>query len=778
MFPVVLAFVLSLSGPILIPVEGSPAFTDPLRSFDVRGVVVDASGGVIVGAAITLRDLRVGAERQAVTDASGAFVFTGVPQGRYIVVAIATGFAPTAVDIDAVAETPVKLTLEPAPVSELVTVTSALPEAAVVSTATKIAASPMDIPQTIDAVPQMILRQQAALSMQDALRNVAGVTPNLGEGRRDQFLIRGFSATTDTFVDGVRDDALYYRDLATVDRIEVLKGPASALFGRGSSGGVINRVMKRPLFNRSIGDVGLMVGGFDAKRLTFDVGRPSGGRKAAYRLAGAWEDSGSFRDFANVSRVSLAPSAAFVVSPATSITAQAEYLHDARVPDRGIPSVDGRPADVRISQYYGFPADDFIRTSVIGGSVTAEHQFPGGWLVRDVVRAASYDTAWSNTQPIGVQKKATGVFVNRSQYNADQDQQNFFNQFETVGAMRFARATHVVLVGVESGIQQRQVIRFNGTAPDVALVEPALTSPVYSTVAATNNAFTGNVLGVYIQDHISIGDRWKALVGVRGDRYEQRLDDRSAKNVDLGRVDRTWSPRVGIVYQPAHSVAVYSSVSQSFQPSGEGLSLAVNNAELRPESTRNIEGGVKLSLARGRATATASVFRLDRSNIKTTDPLDTTRLVLVGRQRTDGVELAVDGALTSRWSVRASYADLDATILRSNSVLSGVKIEGNRPGLVPRRSVSLWSSFNTGRLTLGGGVTSAGDRFTSNDDLVTMPAYTRGDAFASYRLGDYDLSLNIQNLFNARYYESAGSNFQIYPGAPRHALVTLRYSFR
>jgi catecholate siderophore receptor len=750
----------------------------PIPALDVRGRVVDASGAVVAGAAVTLRDTRTHAERHAVTDAGGNFLFPAVGDGRYLVVAIADGFTPAVADVDTGAP-PVTLRLEPAPVSEQITVSSQLPEVGAVSTGLKIAASPMDIPQTIEAVPQTLLHAQAARSMTDALRNVTGVTPNLGEGRRDQFLIRGFSAASDTLVDGVRDDAQYYRDLATVERVEVLKGPASALFGRGSSGGIINRVIKRPRFDDTVADVALMAGGFGTRRLSFDANRPLATRRVAFRFVGAVEDSDSFRDFAQLSRLTLAPSFSAFLSPSTTLTTQLEYLHDRRLPDRGIPSVDGLPADVRSSQYYGYPADDFIRTDVFGATVTAEHHFANGWIARNTTRAARYGTAFSNTQPTGVRTNAAAVMVQRSQYNAEQNQQNLFSQSEAVGIVRFARVTHTILAGVEAGRQQRQVARFNGTAPDVALIDPVLTAPSYVAVPSSDTAFTGNVLGVYLQDLVAIGAHWKALAGLRGDRFDQGLDDRSPKNVDLARVDRTWSPRVGVVYQPAHGVSIYSSVSHSFQPSGEGLSLAQNAAELGPESTRNLEGGVKLALAGGRATATASVFRLDRTNIKTTDPLDPTRLVLVGRQRTDGVEVAFDGAVTARWTLRAGYAGLAAAILKSNSVLSGVPIEGNRAGLVPRHSGNLWSMVDvTPRLTLGAGMTAAGDRFTSNDDLVRLPGYLRVDAVASYRIGSYELALNLQNLLNERYPESAGSNFNIYPGAPRHALVTARYTFR
>lgn len=745
-------------------------------SFDLRGRVVDRSGAVVVGASVTLRAADSGAERAAMTDATGEFVFAAVPPGRYTVVAVAAGFAPAVADVDA-ATARVTLTLDPAPISEQITVSSALSDTATAYTPMKIAASPMDIPQTIDAVPQTLLRAQAALSMQDALRNVAGVAPNLGEGRRDQFLIRGFSAQTDTLVDGVRDDALYYRDLSTVERVEVLKGPASALFGRGSSGGVINRVTKRPRFDRPIADASAMVGGFDTRRLSFDAGDARESGRAAFRIAGAWEDSGSFRDFGSLSRVTALPSLTAWLSTRTSVSAQVELLRDRRVPDRGIPSVNGRPADVRISQYYGYPQDDFIETNAEAATISAEHQIGGGWLVRNVARAARYNTDWSNTQPTDTRTVGGAVFVKRSQYNADRRQHNFFDQAELVGGGRFAGATHIVLAGVEVGAQRRRLERYNGAAPDVALIDPVLTSPVYSRVRAVDNRFSGDVLGVYAQDLLAFAGRLKVLLGMRADRYRQALDDRTANNVDLSRVDTAVSPRVGVVYQPTMRLSLYSSASRSFQPSGEGLSLAVNNVELKPETTRNVEGGAKLSLAGGRLTASASVFRLDRTNIKTTDPLDVTKLVLVGRQRSDGFEVAVDGLMTRRWFVHGAFGDLAATILRSNSVSSGVRIEGNRPGLVPRTSGSVWSTIDvTPALTVGGGVTASGARFTSNDNLVTLPAFTRVDAVASYRLRRYTVSVNVQNLLDARYYESAGGNFQIYPGAPRHALLTVRYS--
>jgi catecholate siderophore receptor len=544
--------------------------------------------------------------------------------------------------------------------------------------------------------------------MQDALKNVPGVSANLGEGRRDQFLIRGFSAQNDMLVDGARDDAPYYRDVATIERIEVLKGPAAALFGRGSSGGVINRIVKAPLLGASVSDFAVSAGSLGTRRITADVGRRTASERLAYRVVAAGEDSASFRDDFFLQRGTIAPSVLWSTG-STTVLAQGEYLNDRRLPDRGIPSIDGAPAPVPIGQNYGYPADDHIDTRVSAATVRVERRVAAGALLRTVVRAAWYDTSFSNTAPNGTRRVGDQWRVLRQQYNADQAQRNIFSQTDLMFPASFARTTHVLLAGVELGAQRRDQVRFNGTAADVALIEPVLTRPQYGTIAATDNIFDGRVAAVYVQDQLGFGSRWKALVGVRGDRYVQALDDRTAPNRDLRRVDVNWSPRAGLVFQPTSSTAIYTSVSRSFQPSGEGLSLAVNAAELEPETSRNLEIGAKAQLFGGFATATASAFRLDRRNMKTTDPADSTRLVLVGQQRTDGVELALDGRVSSRVLLHAAYASLDAIVLKSNTVTSGVRIEGNRPGLVPAHSGSLWTNVSlTPKWQVAAGIAATG----------------------------------------------------------------------
>ena len=741
------------------------------RAHTLAGVVLDPTGAAVADADLTLTDAtgRLWNER---TTSDGRFVLTRTGVPPYALTVVVPGFAPVVRTDIAPDSTPIVLTLEPATVEAHVEVTAHAATSA--SGVTRTSTPLLDIPQAVSVVTADVLREQAVSSMADALRQVPGVSQNLGEGRRDQFVIRGFSAQHDTLLDGTRDDAPYYRDVATVERIEVVKGPAAALFGRGSSGGLINRVLKAPRTDRAISDVDVTFGALGTRRMSADVGRPLG-RTLSFRAAAAGEQSTTFRDDVSVRRATVAPSLQWTGVSTTALV-QLEMLGDRRVPDRGIPSVNGRPADVRIGQGYGYAPDDYIDSNVATGSVRLEHRTARGYLLRQVARLGTYGSSYSNTAATGTTRAATGAWmVTRQQYNAEQTQRNLFSQSEVVIATRTGAVSHVWLAGVEAGQQTRSLVRFNGTAAPVALANPMPTRPVYSATAALYNRFDGTTLGAYAQDQLTLHRRWKALLGVRVDRYTQTLDDRRPDDVDLARVDRSLSPRAGLVYQPVRALSVYSSVSQSYQPSGEGLSLAANAADLKPERSRNLEGGVKADLGHGRASATVSVFRLDRTNIKTTDPVDPTRLVLVGAQRTDGVELSVEGSPLPRLRVQGGYAWLDAVVLRSNTVTSGVRVEGNRPGLVPQHAGSIWAHYAVSpRLSVSGGFTANAQRFTSNDNLVTLPAYRRVDAGMSYRAGRIELALNARNLLDARYVDTASSNAQIMPGAPRDVLVTLR----
>jgi catecholate siderophore receptor len=276
-----------------------------------------------------------------------------------------------------------------------------------------------------------------------------------------------------------------------------------------------------------------------------------------------------------------------------------------------------------------------------------------------------------------------------------------------------------------------------------------------------------------------LSERWKALAGVRYDRFEQETQERRPAQSDLSRTDRAWSPRAGIVYQPTQNQSYYASWSKSFQPSAELFSLAVNNAQIAPEETTNQEIGAKFDFFDGKASATASLFRLERTNIKASDPV-TNHLIPIGVQRTDGLELTFSGDLPRGWRIWSGYSYLDARVTSSIAMDAGQPIQGKRATLTPRHSANVWLTKALGNgLGVGAGVNYVSDRFANAGNTVTLPAYTTVDAMAYYRIGGVDLQLNLMNAFNRKYIvagHGANGNLNL-PGAPRSAQLTARYAF-
>ena len=650
------------------------------------------------------------------------------------------------------------------------------------TTASKIEAPLRDIPQTVNVVPKELMRDQAATSMQEALRNVPGVAFGHGDGQRDQVWIRGFSAIADQFVDGVRDDALYFRDLSNVERVEVLKGPASVLYGRGSSGGLINRITKQPEFAPRY-ELGAVFGSFDQRRVEWDLGDRLGGGAASVRVSGAVERADSYRSQQFLEREALSPALALRPSADTRVVLQADYLADRRVTDFGIPALNGRPVEVPAGTYYGAAnarQADYSQSVVNGGTLTLDHRLSADWTFRDVLRGASYTLDRNNTLVGSVNETALTASLNRTNLRRQED--GVFNQSELVQKTRFGGVEHQILYGLELGRQTKdQRVVSQSKVATVSLLNPVL--PVLpltiNAAPSTDNTGVFSTTGLYLQDLAALGERWKLLAGLRLDRFEQSTVERLPGRSGLRRVDQNWSPRLGLVYQPTLEQSYYASVSRSFQPSGEAFALAANNADIAPEQTVNRELGAKLDFLGGLLTATGSLFRLERTNIKTSDPATNT-LIPVGTQRTDGAELALTGELGSGWQVAAGYAYLDGRVVNSVGIDSGQPIQGKRPTLTPGHSGSLWLSKAVGGgWRLGGGASFVGDRYANPGNTVTLPRYTVFDAGAFYRIKGLDLGLNVKNLFDRKFIVAGhGTNANLnLPGAPRSVQMTLRYAF-
>ncbi|SOZ36052.1 TonB-dependent receptor [Cupriavidus neocaledonicus] len=640
--------------------------------------------------------------------------------------------------------------------------------------ATKTEAPLRDVPQTVNVVTAEVMRDQHATSMQDALKNVPGVSFSHGDGQRDQVSIRGFTAIADQFVDGIRDDALYFRDMSNVDRVEVIKGPAAVLYGRGSSGGLINRVTKKPGID--VTDFALSYGMWADRRAEADVGRVFADGAAAFRVTGAVEKANSYRSQQFLDRAAIAPSLELRVAPETTVLFQADYLEDRRVTDFGIPAYRGRPVDVPASRYYGAANArdaDYSQSRVFSGTATINHRFNENWSIRNATRYYHYSLDRNNTLTAAVNEATQRLTMNHG--NVRREEHGWFNQTDLIQKATIFGTKHEILYGMEIGQQNKDQINNTKPVPGTFdLFNPVL--PVLPRPApgnpTTSNLGIFDTLAFYTQDMITFSEQWKALVGVRYDNFQQETRNRIAGQRDLSRSDSAWSPRAGLVWQPSKTQSYYVSWSKSFQPSGEAFALAANNADLGPENTTNTEVGAKYDWLNGKASTTISLFRLERSNIKVANATNTA-LLPIGEQRTDGVELSGAAELGSGWRMLAGYAYLDATITKSSAAL-----QGKRATITPRHSGNLWVTKDLGHgFGVGLGANLVGARYADPQNTVTLPGYVTADAMAWYRRGAFEAQLNVYNLFDKGYIVSAhGTNANLnMPGAPRSVMATLRY---
>ena len=660
--------------------------------------------------------------------------------------------------------------------------------AATSASGTKTEMALRDVPQTINVVPAAVIRDQNAMSIQDIMKNIPGVGLSTGDGQRDQVFIRGFTAIGDQFVDGFRDDALYFRDLSNVERLEVIKGPAAVLYGRGSSGGLVNRITKKP--GSDITDLALSLTNTAGRRGEVDVGRV--GETVDWRFTGARELSDSYRDQQFINRTALSPSVAIRLSSATKLLLQGEYLEDRRLTDFGIPSYHGRPVAVDARTYFGAANArdaDFSQSRVVSTAATLTHKFSDSLSLRNAFRYYDYHLDRNNTNISGNVNEVKGT-MNLGHAKLNRDESGWFNQTELTQKLVTGTLRHEVLYGAEFGKQNKDANSWAAilVGPNVSIFHPVLPQVDRSKLGVRSDTFgTYDTAAAYVQDAISISDEWKALAGLRYDRYKQQSRLANALGVttaNLSRTDSAYSPRAGLVWQPSAVQSYYASWSRSFQPSGENFALAANNADLAPETTRNTEVGAKYDLWGGRANATVSLFRLERDNIKSSEPI-TNRIVPIGTQRTDGLELTFNADLHDGWKMMAGYAWLDATITdsiakdTSVNAAGSVDVKGKRATLTARNMANVWLTKDLGHgFTVGGGANAVGSRFANAGNTVVLPGYVTADAMAAYRTGRYEVQLNINNIGDTRYIVSGhGSSPNLsLPGAPRNVALTLRYS--
>ena len=648
------------------------------------------------------------------------------------------------------------------------------------STAAKVDAPLRDIPQTVNVITREQMRDRGMRSIEDVVKTIPGVGLSHGDGQRDQMVIRGFSALSDQFVDGIRDDGVYFRDLSNVEQVEVVKGPAAVLYGRGSSGGLVNRITKKPGIDHS--EASLQIGRWQQRRGELDVARKVNDN-VAFRLTGAVERSNSYRDQQFLDREAIAPSALVRFSPDTSLLLQADYLHDKRLTDFGIPSWQGRPIDVGPGTYYGSGDarhDDTVGAKVMSATATLEHRFNATWSIRNALRYYDFELNRHHTTAGAVSADGnlalypSGFKVARSRGAIARNEHGIFNQTEVTQKTTLAGMKHQILYGVEVGQQDRRQLTRAGTAVPVDAYRPVSppADPAWTVSAGTTNSGSADVAAGYLQDLVTLAEQWKALVGIRYDVLKQEVN---AANIP-GRTDKAWSPRAGLVYQPSENQSYYVSVSRSFQPSGDGFLLTTTNAIATPQRTTGKEVGAKFDLFGGKASATAALFNLERTNIMSSDPANPLVAIPVGTQRTNGLELSFSGELAEGWRLLAGYAYLDGKTTKSLNP----ELRGKDSTLTPKHSANLWLTKTITHDWLGGaGVNYVDARFADSANTTTLPGYTTVDAMLAYRYDKLTLQFNLYNLFDRRYMISSHGAVanSLMPGSPRTAMLTARYTF-
>lgn len=673
----------------------------------------------------------------------------------------------------------------------------------------------VDTPQTAVVIPDKLIEEQGRRSLSDALRNVSGISLQAGEGNPpgggDALSIRGFSARDDLYLDGARDTGNYFRDPFYADRIEVTKGPASAMFGRGNTGGTVNIVARAPMmgeFKR-----GEIIGGTHnffrgTADMNFVLSEPSG---IAVRLNGMIHNANvPGRDFAHNQRWGIAPSIAFGLNGPTQFILTYMHQEQRDQPDFGLPNArnvtlagsgfEGVVAPVRTSNYYGY-ANDYAKVTVDLATARFTHDFSERVTLRNQFRWGSThnDSIFSAPRFVGTVTTlgpATQAVGNRKP--RDQVDDIIINQTTLTTLVDTGPLAHTLVTGIElswEGSENRRRLDVNG--PVTNLFNPVLQWAPAIPYNGTRARLDVNTKTAYIFDTIEIGESWRVVGGLRYDHVTTRVrgfDDAGATPgfvTDLSATDARISSNAALVYKPTKATSVYFGYGNAFEPSGraEIVQLAGgNNAPpttpgnffVKPELSEAFEAGAKWDAFDGKLSLASAVFQITRTNARTPgiNPNEPA-IVLNGEQRVRGAEFNVAGDVAF-WHIFGSYTYLDGEVTKSNRPIE----VGQRLDNAPRHSGNLWVSyiFENG-LLIGGGIQHVGERLSNirigtNDNIViTTPDYTVLDFFTEYPLTDmFALRLNVYNLTDERYFQSFSSGQSI-PSAARSATLALRATF-
>ena len=646
------------------------------------------------------------------------------------------------------------------------------------SVGTKTDATLRDIPQSIQVVPRQVLEDQQASSMADALSNVSSIQRgNTHGGSVESFIVRGFQGTTYA-VDGILTNSLAVRpeiltDLVNVERVEVLKGPASVLYGRGNPGGLINIVTRRPSLTPEA-QVKLQAGSFDYQRGQAWLSGPlSAEHGLAGSLAMAYQTEGSFRDhFRDSHRRHFAPSLSWAPNDTTRLDMGLEYTETDAPYDRGL-QVIGNRVDSRHKVFLEEPWSH-SDSDKSAAWFRLEHDLNDWLTLRQITRWDHSNKTMLNISQRTLQ--ADGRTLVRRATDFDETARSLSAQFEAVARFDTVGLHHQFLTGVETVKGRRAVTMLRANVASIDIWNPVYGAQPGAFSFGEDSRFDQESHGVYLQDQIDLNTHWKLLLGVRWDQVTQRNRNYTASGSynDIHIDPSDTSPRAGIVYQPIDRLALYASYSTSFAPQNR---LTRDGSVLDPETGEQYEVGAKYELIPEQLAATLSAFEIRRQNLSTTDPLDSSYSIQTGEQRVRGIELDVSGEISDGWNVIGNIAVLDAKLVKDTRLEEGNRLEG-----VPTVSGSLWSTYQLQDgawrgLGVGAGVFFAGKRYGDLANSYSASGYGRLDLSLFYDINEkLRVSLNARNVTDQDYIETIASSGN-YAGEPASLVASVSAGF-
>ena len=648
----------------------------------------------------------------------------------------------------------------------------------------------IDVPQSVVVISSEQIESRAYTSITDIVNYVPGLNSSQGEGHRDSVVFRGVRSTADFFVDGVRDDVQYYRPLYNVEQVEVLKGPNALLFGRGGTGGVLNRVTKKGVLGEAFTQIGASIDTFGGAAVQVDR-NVDVSETAAFRVNAAYESLENHRDFFDGDRLGVNPTLKLKLSEATTVDLSYEYLDHERFIDRGIPTgADGRPVEAFEDIVFGDPQLNTTTLEAHLLKAMMQHRFSDDIKGNFSAFYGDYDKLYQNFYASGYDQAATPDQVTLDGYLDTTQRENLVLSGNVVAQIDAGSLRHTLLFGAEFIDTSSNQDRFNAfwdtTSDDnevFAANRPLALSGgigVNASGDATRNDFTSQLnddthvdveaTSVYVQDEVTLSESVKLVLGARYDEFDISVVNVKNAGEKRSRKDSEVSPRAGVIYKPQENVSIYASYSESFLPrSGEQFAnINGDKNKLDPDTYSNLELGLKWDIS-GRLNMSAAIFEIESSSPQVADSDPSTLDVI--DSTIEGFEAQVNGQLTDDWGVAVGYSYLDGDVVdRFGST-------GRRLRELPENTFSIWSTYQaTPRIGLGLGLTYQDDSFINQSNTATLPSYTRVDAAVYFDVSErLSLQLNIDNLADELYFPNAHSTHQATVGESINARLSMQW---